>query len=93
MGNSVVSSNITPDKQTGIGDWDLNRFLDRFHQHRVPAETLAAFDNQLFTLMPWRELAQLPDSDLEAIYVYLRSQRRVENKVVPHPPVQSAEVR
>jgi hypothetical protein len=47
----------------------------------------------LFTLMPWRELAQLEDSDLEAIYAYLMSQRPVENKVVHHPPVQTSEVR
>jgi hypothetical protein len=86
LGYTVVSANITPDKATGIGDWDLARFLDRFHQHRVPADSLPPFDKQLFTLMPWRELASLPDADLEAIYVYLRSQRPVENKVVVHPP-------
>jgi hypothetical protein len=90
LGNKVVSSNITPDKATGIGDWDLNRFLDRFHQHRTPEASLAAFDKQLFTLMPWRELAQLTDSDLEAIYTYLMSQRAIENKVVTHPPIQTA---
>jgi mono/diheme cytochrome c family protein len=93
LGNRVVSSNITPDKATGIGDWDLNRFLDRFHQHRTPEESLGAFDSQLFTLMPWRELAKLPDSDLEAIYTYLMSQRAVENKVVPHPAVQTAQAK
>jgi hypothetical protein len=92
-GNRVVSANVTPDKTTGIGDWDLNRFLDRFRQHRTPGESLPAFDKQLFTLMPWRELAKLPDSDLEAIYTYLMSQRPVENKVVPHPPVQTAQVK
>jgi cytochrome c553 len=90
LGNTVITSNITPDKQTGIGDWDLDRFLKRFHEHRVSAETLPAFDKQLFTLMPWRELALLPDDDLSAIYAYLRTQRPVENKVVPHPPVQTS---
>jgi mono/diheme cytochrome c family protein len=85
LGNTVISANITPDKATGIGDWDLNRFLDRFHKHRVPVETLPAFTKDLFTLMPWRELATMTDSDLEAIYVYLMSQRAVENKVVTHP--------
>jgi mono/diheme cytochrome c family protein len=87
LGNIVFTSNITPHKATGIGDWDLNRFLDRFRQHRVPVETLPPFDKQLFTLMPWRELAELPDDDLAAIYEYLRTQRPVENKVVPHPPL------
>lgn len=89
-GNRVLSANITPDKSTGIGDWDLNRFLDRFHQHRTPDESLRAFDKQLFTLMPWRGLAKLSDTDLEAIFTYLMTQRAVENKVVLHPSVQTA---
>ena len=92
LGNVVVSANITPDKATGIGEWDFVRFLKRFQEHRVPAETLPKFDKALFTLMPWRELAQLEDSDLEAIYLYLMSQRPLENKVVHHPPVESAQV-
>lgn len=91
-GNVVISSNITPDKATGIGDWDLNRFLDGFRQHRVPEETLPSFDKQLFTLMPWRALAEISDSDLTAIYGYLMRQRAVENKVTAHPEL-TAEVR
>ena len=85
MGNSVVSANITPDKATGIGEWDLNRFLDRFRKHRVPVETLEPFSKETFTLMPWRELARMTDSDLEAIYTYLLAQRAIENKVITHP--------
>lgn len=84
-GNTVISANITPDKATGIGDWDVHRFLDRFRKHRVPAESLPAFDKALFTLMPWRQLANMTDSDLEAIYGYLLTQRAIENKVVTHP--------
>ena len=85
FGNIVYSSNITPDSKTGIGDWDLQRFLDRFHQHRAPVESLAPFDKLKFTIMPWRDLATLTDSDLEAIYVYLRTVRPIENKVLVHP--------
>ena len=85
MGNSVVSANITPDKATGIGEWDLNRFLDRFRKHRVPVETLEPFSKETFTLMPWRGLARMTDSDLEAIYTYLLAQRAIENKVITHP--------
>jgi mono/diheme cytochrome c family protein len=88
-GNTVVSANITPDKATGIGDWDLNRFLERFRQHRTPPESLPSFTKELFTLMPWRSLATLPESDLEAIYSYLMSQRAIENKVVTRPELQT----
>ena len=93
LGNVVVSANITPHKATGIGEWDLNRFLERFRQHRAPDESLPAFTKELFTIMPWRSLATLPESDLEAIFAYLMSQRAVENKVNAHPPVQTAGVK
>lgn len=90
LGNTVLSANITPDKATGIGDWDLNRFLERFRKHREPEKNLPQFSKELFTLMPWRSLAKLSDRDLEAIYTYLMSQRAVENKVVTHPPLETA---
>lgn len=83
--NVVYSANITPDKATGIGDWDLDRFLDRFHRHRVPVEMLPPMTTETFTVMPWRSLSQLTDEDLTAIYQYLRAQRPIENRVVTHP--------
>jgi hypothetical protein len=51
----------------------------------VPVETLEPFSKETFTLMPWRELARMTDSDLEAIYTYLLAQRAIENKVITHP--------
>jgi hypothetical protein len=34
--------------------------------------------------MPWLNLSQLTDEDLEAIFTYLRSLPPVENKVFTH---------
>jgi mono/diheme cytochrome c family protein len=85
-GAVVVSANITPSRQTGIGDWDLDRFVKRFHMHREHAgKPIPATDPQEFTLMPWDELSELSAQDLEAIYTYLRTLPAVENKVVVHP--------
>ena len=83
---TVVSANITPDKATGIGDWTLERFQERFYKHRNHAgKPFDPADPEKFTIMPWANLSQLPPDDLEAIYNYLRSQLPVENKVDTHP--------
>jgi hypothetical protein len=37
-GAVVVSANITPDQQTGIGRWSEQDFLDRFYQYKEYAE-------------------------------------------------------
>ncbi len=83
---TVLSSNITPDKETGIGKWDYLRFRDRMHGFRQYAE--AGYPNvgpDRFTLMPWIAYSNIADQDLEAIFLYLRSRRAIENAVVPHP--------
>jgi hypothetical protein len=81
---SVVSSNITPDKDTGIGKWDYLRFRDRMHGYRQYAE-LPKVGPDRFTLMPWIAYADLTDRDMEAILLYLKSRRAITNFVVPHP--------
>lgn len=50
-------------------------------------ETLPAVNREQWTLMPWRNLAQLPDQHLKAIYVYLRSRPPVSHKVDVHPVI------
>jgi mono/diheme cytochrome c family protein len=82
----VVSANITPDKQTGIGDWDLDRWQERFYKHKLHAgKPRVDAELEKFSIMPWDNLSQLPPEDLEAIYVYLRSRPTVVNKVESHP--------
>jgi hypothetical protein len=55
----------------------------------VPVERLPPLTKELFTIMPWRSLAQLTDQDLAAIYTYLQARPPVTNRVITHP-VQSA---
>ena len=82
----VVSANITPDMETGIGKWSEEFFLGKFTKHRGYGEAgppkAAPAD---FTLMPWLTFSQLEDADLKAIYAYLRTVKPVSNKVETHP--------
>lgn len=82
----VVSANITPDKETGIGDWSFERFRDRFYAHREHnGKMLDPMKPERFSVMPWGNLSELPEGDLAAIYAYLMAQIPVKNKVVTHP--------
>lgn len=88
---TVLSANITPDQQTGIGSWSEDAFVSRFQQYRVFAETpppAASAGN--FTLMPWLAYAGLSDQDLRAIYRYLRTVKPVTHKVQAHAAISSS---
>ncbi len=78
----VQSGNITPDADTGIGDWPRAFFIARF---RDPASAgtrrLPPGDRRVNTLMPWTMFAGMTDEDLGAIYAYLRTVRPVRNQV------------
>lgn len=82
----VVSANITPDRNTGIGNWTREYFRDRFYRHNewdtvpVPAVT-----PERFSIMPWLHLRKLRSDDLDALYEYLMAVPPVENKVDVHP--------
>jgi len=82
-GGSVRSKNLTPDVATGIGSWSRAAFIARFASYRDPA-TLHAVDRGGFnTLMPWSMYAGMSDSDLGAIYDFLRTQRPVKSSGSP----------
>ena len=82
----VVSANLTPDKDTGIGNWSADYFKERFYRFReYETKPFPVVNKEQFTIMPWLSLAKLPPEDLEAIYAYLRSLRPVSNKVDVHP--------
>lgn len=83
---TVLSSNITPDKDTGIGKWDFVRFRDRMQAMRqYKDKEYPKIGPERFTLMPWIAYSDLTDHDLEAIFLYIKSRRAITNFVVPHP--------
>jgi len=82
----VVSGNITPDADTGIGKWSEQQFLDKFYQYKEYAEKGSPqVGPEGYTLMPWLGLSKLPPEELGAIYAYLMSQPAVRHAVETHP--------
>lgn len=69
------AGNITPDPETGIGNWTLAQFETTMRTGVDPAR------RKLMPPMPWEDFRNLPDADLEAIYNYLRTVPPVHNAV------------
>ena len=84
---TVVSANITPDIETGIGKWSEEFFLKKFYDYKEYAAGGApkAAGPEAFTLMPWLGFSQLPPEDLAAVYAWLRTAKPVHNSVETHP--------
>jgi mono/diheme cytochrome c family protein len=60
----IYSSNITPDRDTGIGEYSLNDF-DRALRHGISPS-----GKTLYPAMPYPSYARLRDEDVLALYVY-----------------------
>jgi mono/diheme cytochrome c family protein len=90
---TVVTANITPDLDTGIGKWNEEFFLKKFADYKEYAEQgpPPSPGPQAFTLMPWLDMSHLADDDLKAIYAFLHTRKPVRHYVDRHPePVKSA---
>jgi hypothetical protein len=81
--NTVTTSmNISPDKQTGIGNWSEEVFIQRFKQYADTAYQLHPVSaNDFNTPMPWLMYRGMTKNDLAAIYAYLRTVSPINNKV------------
>ena len=72
-------ANLTPDDQTGIGLWTEDIFLATMKTGKHMGE-----GRPLLPPMNTENIRSLPDSDLKAIYAYLRSITPIKN-AVPQP--------
>jgi hypothetical protein len=73
--------NLTPDKETGLGEWTEQQFLDTMRTGRRQGR-----GRQILPPMPWPVYKNLTDDDLRAVYAYLQSLAPVANKV-PEPVI------
>jgi mono/diheme cytochrome c family protein len=83
----VRSANITPDEETGIGLWDRDIFIAKFKEweHADTAKlNLQRMGRQ--SIMPWTLFAGMTESDLGAMYDYLRTIHPIRNKVETWSP-------
>jgi cytochrome c553 len=79
---TIRSANITPDKQTGIGTWNEEFFIEFFRAktpNSNPDENVKKGDFN--TIMPWTMYSGMDDDDLIAIFTYLKTLKPVINKV------------
>lgn len=80
----VGVANITPDSVTGIGKWTEDAFVNKFKANST-ADKINADPGRENSIMPWSMYGKMKESDLRAIYSYLRTVRPVSNKVEKYP--------
>jgi mono/diheme cytochrome c family protein len=70
------AANLTPDDNTGIGTWSEELFIRtlRTGRHWGTARSI-------LPPMPWQNFSQMTDSDLGALYAYLRTIKPIVNHV------------
>lgn len=76
------AANLTPDKETGLGSWTPEKFIQAMRTGRHEGD-----GRPILPPMPWYGLAPLNETDLRSIFAYLGSLTPVKNKVPdPVPP-------
>lgn len=85
LGNGTIvrSTNITPDKETGIGNWSEEVFVSRFRKYADSTYHSHTVEKGTFnTVMPWTMYGKMKEEDLKAIYAYLKTVKPIKNEVV-----------
>ena len=72
---AFVGPNLTPDKDTGLGNWTDDQIIAAFTAGVTPD------GRRLAPIMPYAALSHLTSDDAHAIVAYLRSLPSVKNKV------------
>jgi len=70
--------NITPDKETGIGNWSLDDF------HRALREGVSNHGAYYFPVFPYTSFSGMTDQDIADLWAYLQTQEPVAQKSKPH---------
>jgi hypothetical protein len=74
--------NLTPDKETGLGDWTEQNFITTIRTGKRMGK-----GRDLLPPMPFPAFQHMTDGDLKAIFAYLQTIPVVKNKVPePIPP-------
>lgn len=73
------TANLTPDKETGLGDWTVDQFIATMKTGRHQGK-----GRRVLPPMPVQILAALEDQDIRAVFAYLQSLPPVKNRV-PQP--------
>ena len=72
---AFLGRNLTPDKETGLGDWSEEDIVKAMTTGERPDGRVLA------PIMPYHALAQLTEDDRYAIAVFLKSIKPVKNEI------------
>jgi len=72
-GGVVVSANITPDEDEGIGFYEEEDFVELFRAYGTERARKMPLRGGKNTVMPWTDLAGLTQYDLASLWKYLRT--------------------
>jgi mono/diheme cytochrome c family protein len=81
-----VGSNLTPDKETGLGDWTDEQIVTAIRKGKRPD------GSELSGVMPYAALSHLTDEDVSAVVAFLKSLPPVHNKVVDYKPSENVPI-
>jgi len=71
----IYTTNITPDKETGIGSWSYAAF------ERAMREGIHRDGRHLYPAFPYTAFAKISDADMQSLYAYLMTREPVRNQV------------
>jgi mono/diheme cytochrome c family protein len=71
----MVAPNLTPDKETGVGNWSDDMLA------RAIREGVGHDGRALFPLMPYGNFREMPDEELASVISYLRTLPPVKNSL------------
>ena len=71
--------NLTPDKETGLGDWTVDQFIATMKTGKDRGK-----GRPVLPPMPVQNLAQLTDEDIRSVFAYLQTLKPIKNRV-PQP--------
>jgi Cytochrome c len=78
--------NLTPDKETGIGEWSEANFIQSLRTGKHQGQPNG---RDVLPPMPWESFKAMTDRDLKAMFAYLQSLPPVKNQV-PLPMLPAA---
>jgi nicotinate dehydrogenase subunit B len=74
---TVYSTNITPDTETGIGNWSYAAFA------RAMREGIHRDGRHLYPVFPYTAFALIEEHDMQSLYAYLMSRSPIRSVVPP----------
>jgi mono/diheme cytochrome c family protein len=75
---TVYSTNITPDRKTGIGDWTADQFYRALH------DGIAANGRHLYPAFPYAYFTRITRQDTDDLFAYLKTLKPVHQPPTPN---------